>query len=395
MTQIKKILFIPAKIHQADDLKSKWFVYFSYWDDLKQPKPGYVRFKIYEDRGLGLRQGNKIPSYKEKLEYFTKLATHYNNKLSKGWSPFGDGYSRKHNPEFISIDQALTNVLEFRKSSMAETAYKSFKSHIKGFKQWLIEQGYSYLQSKEIGKRHIMEFLFTIQSKNNLTNRTVNNYLIDIRSCYSVMKKLEYLHENPADDIPFLLAKSDKHEVFDMDLLKKVADYMSEHQPYLQLYCRFIWMGFRPIEITRLRISDINLKAGTISIRASNEKTGDKKYRPILKTFRTEIENMQLDKYPNSYYLFSAKKRPDAIGTSRDYFTDKFEKVKKYFDLPPNYTMYGLRHTMAVELAKSGEPLVNIMKITGHRTLTALESYLRKYLHEPAQDVSHRFALTI
>lgn len=395
MTTKNKTLFIPAKIHLADDVKSKWFVYFSYWDDAKQPSSGYVRFKIYEDRSIGLKQGNKITSYKEKLEYFTKLATHLNNKLSKGWSPFGDGYSRKHDPSYISIDQALRNILEFRQSSMAETAYKSFKSHVKGFQNWLVLQGYSYLQCKEIGRRQISEFLFSVQAKNNLSNRTINNYLIDIRSCYSVMKKLEYIHENPADEIEFLKAKSDKHEVFDMDLLKQVSDYMAENLPYLQLYCRFIWMGFRPIEIVRLRISDINLKTNTISLRASNEKTGDTKYRPILRTFRAEIENMQIHKYPNSYFLFSAKKRPDAVGTTRDYFTDKFEKVKKHFDLPSNYTMYGLRHTMAVELAKSGEPLVNIMKITGHRTLTALESYLRRYLNEPAQDVSHRFALTI
>ncbi len=396
MTTIKKILFIPATIYQAKgNANEKWYVYYSYWDETKKPEPGYMRFKVYEELSIGLRKGNKITDYTEKLRYFTKLATHINNQLSNGWSPFGKGYSRKLNTEYMSIDQALNNAIEYKQSSMAATGYSSFKSHIKGFQTWLLANSLSYLKVGDIQRHHIVEFLYSIQGKKKLTNRTINNYLIDIKSCYTMMIELQYIMVNPTVGIALKQTNSNRHLVYEKELLKKVAEYMKEKNPYLQLYCRFIWMGFRPIEIVKLKVSDVNLRNRLITIRASEEKTGETKYRNILATFIPDIEGMNLDQYPSNYYLFSAKGKPDERATTRDYFTDKFKKVKHHFNLPENYTMYGLRHTMAVELFKNGENIRNIMKITGHKTLSAFQAYIDQYLQEPAEDVSHRFETTI
>ena len=393
MTTIKKSLFIPAKINHGSGTKDKWFVYYSYWNDDKKPSPGYDRLKVYEDEEIGLRRGNSIADRAEKHKYFTKLATHVNGKLSCGWSPFG--YSRKSDIEFITIDKALSEVIDKKEASLADTAFKSFRSHIRAFKTWLLENGLSHIECKEITTAHISRFLTSIQVSRKLSNRTINNHLIDLRSCYEVLMVLGYVKENKTEGIDFLNAKSNKHEAYEMEQVGSIADYMNKTQPYLQLYCRFIWMGFRPIEIVRLRIYDLNLEKRKIRLYASNEKTGEAKYRPLLETFVPEIEKMNLDNYPRDYFLFSAKGHPSEKGTTRDYFTDKFKKVKDHFKFPPNYTMYGLRHTMAIELEKSGESLVNIMKITGHRTIAALEAYLRKHMNTPAQDVSHRFTVTI
>jgi integrase len=396
MTQSKKALFIPAKIYQADDVKAKWFVFYSYWSEAKLPEPGYERFKVYEDKSMELRKGNKILIQSKKVDYFNKLATHVNNQLSKGWSPFGDNYARRLNSDFISIDQSLTNVIKYKKSFLADTAFKSFQSHIKGFQAWLVTENISYFKCGDIGKKHVVEFLYTIQAKNKLTNRTINNYLIDISSGYTMMKELEYISINPCEDIAYKPAKSEKHRLYNDILLAQISEYMQETNPYLQLFCKFIWMGFRPIEIVRLKVSDICLFTNIISLAASNEKTGDTKYRNVLELFRPHILEMNLDQYPGSYYLFSAKKQPDIIGTTRDYFTDKFKDVKDHFELPSYFTMYGLRHTMAVALVRAKVPFPIIMKITGHTTLQAFQNYIQQYMDEvPAEDVSLQFKLTI
>jgi integrase len=396
MTTTKKAPFIPAKIYQTEKISEKWFVFYSYWSESKKPEPGYLRLKVYEDKSASLTKGNKIINLKDKIEYFTKLATSVNNKLTNGWSPFGEGYSRRLNSDFTSIDLALRTVIDLKKSSLAETAFKSFQSHVRMFNTWLTTCSYSYMKCGDIGKRHIVEFLYDIQAKNKLTNRTFNNYLIDINSAYALMKQLEYIAVNPCVDIDFKPTKSNKHLMFDEFKLAEISEYIGVHNPYLQLYCRFIWMGFRPIEIVRLKVSDVDLRTNVITLQASDEKTGETKFRNILETFRPDIEKLELDQYPGDYYLFSALKKPQAKGTTRDFFTSHFKKVKDHFKLPKNFTMYGLRHTMIITLVKAGEPYVNIMKISGHLTLQAFQLYIQQYIDDvPTVDVSHRYKLTI
>jgi integrase len=69
----------------------------------------------------------------------------------------------------------------------------------------------------------------------------------------------------------------------------------------------------------------------------------------------------------------------------RDHFTKRFKKiVKDHFELDANYTMYSFRHTFITKLYRSMietkspfEAKSELMEITGHSTMKALESYLR------------------
>jgi integrase len=84
---------------------------------------------------------------------------------------------------------------------------------------------------------------------------------------------------------------------------------------------------------------------------------------------------------------------PDKLGgiwdvsadSRRDHFTKRFKKkVKDHFELDANYTMYSFRHTFITKLYRSMletaspfEAKSELMEITGHSTMKALESYLR------------------
>ena len=66
---------------------------------------------------------------------------------------------------------------------------------------------------------------------------------------------------------------------------------------------------------------------------------------------------------------------------------DKFEKVKKHFGLSKNHTMYGFKHTIVTKLMNAGHKHLDVMQLTGHKTIKAFEEYLRNYTLENQADL--------
>ena len=79
----------------------------------------------------------------------------------------------------------------------------------------------------------------------------------------------------------------------------------------------------------------------------------------------------------------------------RDYWSKRFKKIKKEFNLNEDYGLYSFRHTFITklyrELRKDFPPFETksrLMLITGHTTITALEKYLRDIDAELPEDYS-------
>ena len=148
----------------------------------------------------------------------------------------------------------------------------------------------------------------------------------------------------------------------------------------------------RPADIVQLQLRDIDDTEGIIHLWASREKTGTPKFKRIHKLYLAEVQAMNLYQYPGDYYLFTSDEKPRAYPTTRDYFTKRFQKIKKQLGLNRFQTMYSFRHTTAVDLARNGATLQEIMAVTGHKSLGALQQYLNKYLATLPDDFSHKLS---
>jgi integrase len=96
---------------------------------------------------------------------------------------------------------------------------------------------------------------------------------------------------------------------------------------------------------------------------------------------------------PNGYAMECETKE----NNRRDYFSKRFyEVVKKKFELDKDYSLYSFRHTYITrlyrKLRETNTPQVaksNLMLITGHSTVAALDKYLRDIDAELPEDYSH------
>ena len=151
----------------------------------------------------------------------------------------------------------------------------------------------------------------------------------------------------------------------------------------------------RPIEVCRLRVGDLDLKEKIIKFKAKNSPLKTKIIPEILYKQLPDLSNKD-----KNLFLFTPKEiggEWDANESNRrGYFSVLFDtKIRKPFQLPSEYTLYGFRHTYISKvyrnLRKTTPPYEaksDLMFITGHKSMKALESYLRSIDAELPEDYS-------
>ncbi|RWY47849.1 tyrosine-type recombinase/integrase [Mucilaginibacter gilvus] len=220
---------------------------------------------------------------------------------------------------------------------------------------------------------------------------------------FTVMIKLGYSTSNPKDGFDKKIKSTkevaDKHTPYtDVDL-KRVFNYLDLNDKYAAFFCRTIYYTcIRPGEIRGLRVGDINLTNGTITIRASVKKTTTDNKNQIVdidRNFLKELEKLNLNQYPKDYYLTGSTlnivgETPVGVNTPYEKLITALKNIDKQ-DLIDNptiknedritnkgYNLYSFKSTSNIKKYNSGWTLSQIMKANRHGSISMTEIYLKK-----------------
>jgi len=410
--------FSTPKIYMAKgDLNKRWYVYFSF----RNPKTNKL-----------IRQtpfyGN-ANTYKTKEERLTVLSVYRQTILSyleKGFNPYEDNSERykemllnKDNKDSLPLDkeisvqepthnkdsknlvihktikEALSFDMVIKTKTLQESSMRSYRSHINIFFKWLEgleNEQLTYIN--EIDKKLVNTFLNHILIKTSARNR--NNYRASLSSLFRCLEDNEIVKGNIVSKIKVLKSTPKKNKRYSKEQHQKIFKYLEEHDPLLLLYIKFIAYNFlRPLEVCRLRVSDIDVENKSLSFIAKNSPM---KTKIIPEVLLKELPNLNV--LDPSNYVFT----PKGIGkpwetkleNRRGYFTKRFGKlVKKELGLDLDQTLYSFRHTFITkiyrELVKKYSPFEaksRLLQITGHSSMSALEKYLREVDAELPEDYS-------
>ena len=361
------------------DLSKRWYVYFSY----RNPKTG----KMEKSKNYYHRANQLFQNKEDRLVYLKELQRVIKSLLKKGYSPY--------DIEVKAIGTAnnqLDFALEQKRKLIKETTFADYKNRLSHFKVYLDSKGLLDLSIDNIKRKDVNEFLNQVLSKSGARNR--NNTRMVISSLFSVLEQNEIIELNYIKSIKPLRTLPTRHKTFSSDLVGKIFNFLETKNPQLLLYIKFVSYGFlRPIEVCRLKIEDIDFQSNTLTVRAKNKALKTKKIPSIL------VNDIQHLKELNpKQWIFT----PEGVSGSdtaeinrRDYFSKQFLKVKKEFNLGADHTLYSFRHTFVTkvyrELRKNKSPFEaksDLMLITGHSTMSALEKYLRDIDAELPEDFS-------
>ncbi|MFY7741576.1 MAG: tyrosine-type recombinase/integrase [Flavobacterium sp.] len=394
-----------SKEEQKAALEKDWYIYYSF----RNPKTGKLERQNNFKGGI-----NRSKSKVARMKFLLRNQRNLSMLLEKGFNPYE--LTEEQPPEFVKpqehepniesievatveptkvsvkakeqevilhpIKESLELVLKVKENVLSKTSLPNFKSNVKKFEKWLYENGYEGKSIQEVTKKTVIEYLNEILIKTSA--RTRNNARIDLSSIFQTLEDNEIIRENFVRKINVLKSTPERNKTYSNTLQQEIFEYMETNDPHLLLYVKFLCYSFlRPIEIGRLKVGDVDVVNRIITFKAKNSPVKTKIIPEIL--FK---ELPDLSKMDKNLDLFT----PDSIGgvwdteetNKRDYFSKRFKKIKKHFNLDKNYGLYSFRHTFITKLYNDfiktmtqNEAKSKLMLISGHKTMDALDKYLR------------------
>jgi integrase len=393
--------YSEPKIYDAKgDLSKRWYVYYRFRNpetDQLQKMPS-----IY----IGV---NNFKTKEERLSMLISFQRNLSQLLKDGYNPFENNqvlYEKEienisqlrsettiEEPK-LTIRKAFEFALNLKRNVLKDTSIRGLNNRMNNFLDW-IDTNHPKLKSiDQLTKKIVTEFLNSVLTNTSARNR--NNFRADLSSLIQMLEENEIITVNFIKNIPVLNSIPKRNKTYSDDMQQNIYTFLEKNDPFLLLYIKFIIYNLlRPIEICRLKIKDLNIKERKIQFQAKNSTLKTKIIPEIL------INDLpDLSKFDDEDYLFT----PDQIGgkwdtkeiNKRNYFSKRFKKVvKDHFGLDKDYGLYSFRHTVITRLYKElrkkyspNEAKNNLMLITGHSTLSALEKYLRDIDAELPADYS-------
>lgn len=334
---MKHINWKPPRLTRG----KKWYVIYHFRD----PETGKFKpFKVYEDI-------NRIKDLPEKEEYGRKLLAAVNWGLSTGFNPF-----QKREMKIAVRTWSVVEGLNFFKQKLEGRGLR--KRSVQSY-QSVLRMLYKNLKRvlnikiDELTKVHLEAAL----SGNSWTNTTYNNNLTFIRSIFNFLISAGVLKENPARKIKPLPATVTRHRYFDAAVWEKIKK--KSPADLLEFILFMYHTGTRPNEARQIKYEDI--QGDQLLVPSPVSKTRKARYIP-------------LSKYMQKKY---SRGKGFIFGTSVNHFNQKFQVVKKELKLDKDFTLYSIKHTRAVHMARAGASPYEIMQLFGHTSLDMTVKYLR------------------
>ncbi len=372
----------PLIYHGGKDfnLSKRWYVYYSYIN----PETG----EMTRQPPIYMNINREYKTKKERLEKLRAIQKGLLKLLKLGHSP----YVVEPEPKQYTIVKALDFAFNIKKNELSATSYPDYESKKKGFIKYLEREGLNFSLVGDIKKKDVLNYLNEISEKS--TAKTRNNHQVVLSSFFTVLKENEIISDNFIREISQQKTRSVRHKTYSKKQLEALEKEISKDEK-LKFFIAFVSYNFlRPIEVVRLKWKDLKIdeEIPYLEVKAKN--------KPLKKKTIPEILLNELKKYkqgkPDEYVFMTNNKGIETTEVNRrNYFSDRFSKIKKKLNLSEEYTMYSFRHTYITKLFREIrktrteiETYDLLMRITGHTTLIALKSYLRDIDAELAEDYS-------
>lgn len=375
------------RAHNAgSDLAKTWFIEYYFLN----PETGkYKRFRETLDI-------NRCKTLRERQMALTEGFIARQKLLESGWSPFEtfdqNQILQKAGLLFISIEEAISSVLQHKKTHLKTTSFISINHTAGLFLEYLKQKKLSGISASSISRKHLIDYLDYRLSAGSISARTRNNELINLKSLFSSMFDMELIETNPTIRIKKLPQLTKGNETYSDQEIADIFTWLEENDPNTGLFCKMIYYSLiRPIELVRLQVKDIDLEHKYIRVQAEKSKTHTEEKVTIMEVLMHDLNRLNLQNFPGEYYLFTSNGRPGKTPTTRDFFTRKFAQVKQALGLSDQQTMYSLKHTSICTLIRNGANESEIRKYSRHKSSEGFNAYRKKYASELARDLTSFF----
>lgn len=339
-------LIVPLKYVQAfQDRHGTWRYYFR--------KPGSARVALKGNPGSA------------------EFMADYNAALSSAPLPV-KGAEAGEGTFAALVDDYLTSVYFKRTKASSQNVTRGIITRF--------AKAHGHRMVAQMKRKHVEAIISGLSD----TPAAANNLLRRLRMLMKFAIGRELVQSDPSAGIPFF-KEGTHHTWTDAELLQ-----FEEHWPIGSRqrtgYALALYTGQRRSDVAKMTWRDYDAKAGTIWVR--QDKTGAELLIPVHPALKAALEA-----WPRNHVAILANEKGQ--GTSVQGFGNFMGEAITKAKLPARCVLHGLRKAAARRLAEAGCTTLQIMAVTGHRTMAEVERYTEQAQQLPrARDAISRLALS-
>jgi len=390
-----------------DKDNKKWFVRYA----IKTPDEKNFRpLKEYGGSYL-FKSLNDIPNLKEREKKFNELMVLMNHDLKNGVdiknTESVKAYVQKQEKEAnkLTYDFCFNHFLKVKgyidptpkKKKTAELTKNLHKNHLRPF----LESKNLLSDVTQITKAVLLEFMnfhyLSDDPKLKWSNTTFNHKQAMFSTFFQTLVDEDLIPDNQAEKIKRKEGEmTERFGKFTKEERDLIFTHFDKHSPFMSVVTRFIYYAYiRGTELTRLKISDIDLDSRTITMQAKNAK-GQKDGLPRHVKMSNQLTEairkyLSLYDYQPDWFLFGWNYKPNNTEINYNWqfhFRNGLKELKKQHPDKfnrPGLTLYALKHSGVTDFVndnaatKSSTELFRIVQTQArHEKQTTTSIYMKK-----------------
>ena len=335
------------------------------------------RIRLFSDK-----QGQILDSYQRALT----LLAHINYEI-KNYT-FEPSHYVKQEREKFYITNLLDKFLSHKLDTLAPSYRFAYKLYVKSAKDF-----FKPTDIRDIRKLDIVNYLEHLKKNYNFSGKYTKNILDHFKAFLRyAMNDLEILNTVPT--FPSVEYSEPQINWLSPELQRRVYEAIPDIDKPIIAF--LMLSGCRPGEARALKIKDVNLDLGVITINATfsgriyQRKRKGKRAKNVVVPIHPEIGDYIKNRVTNNLpeaFLFVYKK------TGQHYTEDKlkriWDKVKVLVGLPEGIRLYdATRHSFASQLINNGISLINVSRLLGHSSVKMTEKYAHSDIERLKFDMS-------
>jgi integrase len=383
---------VPYKLAKLNDKNAKdWFVYYSFVN------PNTGKFERFKER-YGLNNTANLQhianGYKSSVEHIRRVMAaemidEINENLKKGFNPFHQLTYKSATTNKTAVE-VLEKLVEELNGNASKNTQETYNLMLSRFKKFLSEQKLSEYTVQYFTIDHAKAFQKFLQEKLLLQKKTINTTVSHVGLFWDELIERKYVKDNPFRIKAVRKTRhghDDKDDVFEpltpTELEAILAEFKKVRNAGMIRFMGFVYYAWiRPVEVSRIRVKDVDLKSKTIRLKSSITKNEKGSFVQIVPELFKLIEPLHLEKTNPEYFLFSKGLKPGKTQI-RDVWRSVTERLwnpvcKK---LKIAKALYALKHTGNIEylLHNKGKADLKWQQMQNrHSSAAQTEQYNRK-----------------
>ncbi|MFA6923581.1 MAG: tyrosine-type recombinase/integrase [Bacteroidales bacterium] len=350
------------------DVSQRWYISFYAWSIQKNM---LIRRRDYSV--------NNYKTKEERRAYAKNQIKSINVILSDGYHIDVNKKSEKETEinKSVTLEKALLNILEIKKSTFRNSSYLSFSSTLNIFLKWAKDNKFAFTNINYFDRFKAQMYVDYLLSEKKFSGKTVNVKNSCLKSLFNNLIERDVIKENPFVKLKKQKeVKSLQNIAYTTKEIEKIKKEILKTDKELWLFIQFIYYCFmRPNEIRLLKIENIDLKKRKIFIPAAISKNCKEGYLDIPAPLFDSLKISKILKGKNNYYLFCGKTQE--IPVSKNVMSRRHRIIIDELGFGSNYTLYSWKHTGVVQAYNAGVDIKSIQRQCRHSSIEMTDNYLK------------------